>query len=210
MAAEIDPCLDWKLRNSDLAVAQRSRSLLEKIWAKWMEKLLWNLHDIQKSLGKLHRMRALKSVPSVIFTSSGSDGLFVLSTTHTTSTTKPKPLWCEGELTEVERAKLKTKHCLKLQPKRGINSVFSFASKAIWYLIASKLLNTERDHGSSTVWHLALFTGMFPLTPKHDYKRKRKSLMVWTQPCWKGLLRPDAITEGITCLTSFVPSLRHL
>lgn len=102
-----DPRQDWRLRDAaDLAVVHCSGSLLDNIWAMGVEKLLWNVHDIQKSLGKLQRKRAMKKVPSVIFTSSGCVGLFVSSTIHTTSATKP--FWHERDrTTTAERAKMK-------------------------------------------------------------------------------------------------------
>lgn len=132
------------------------------------------MHNIQKALGKLHRKRALKSVLSVIFTSSDSDGLFVLSTSHTTSSISSlNHNHYETGLTRNAEINNKKITKLKATRKRGINSVLHFASKAIWYFTASKLLNTETDRGSSTVCQSKkMFYRRFPLTPKNYYKIK--------------------------------------
>lgn len=87
--------------------------------------------------------RALKSVPSVIFTSSGRHGLFVVSATHATPKPKPEP-------SKTRR----TAEGAEFTTKRGIDYIVNLASKAIWYILASKLLNTETDRGSSKVWLL--------------------------------------------------------
>ena len=45
----------------------------------------------------------------------------------------------------------KAKKNFKATTKRGINNVLHFASKAMWFLIGSKLLNTKTDRGSRKV-----------------------------------------------------------
>lgn len=148
--------------SADLAAVRCGGSLLDNIWAEWVETLFRNVHNLQKSLGKLHRKRARKSVLSVIFTSSDSDRLFVLSTSHTTSSISSlNHNHYETGLTRTAESIKKKK--LKATPKRGINNVLHFASKAIWYFTASKLLNTETDRVSSTVCQSKhfFFTGGF-------------------------------------------------
>lgn len=103
--------------------------------------------------------------------------------------------------------KTESKILFKATTKRGTNNVFNFTIFGI-----SLPQNCWTDHVSSTVWqikHLAVFTGMFPLTPKHDYKRKRKSLMVWTQPCCKGLLRLTRCHHLVVHWRRNVPNKLH-
>lgn len=99
-----------------------SRIVLVNIWARWAEKLLWNetLMIIQKSRGKLHRKGALKSVPSVIFTSCGGDGLFVLAT----ACQRIRLIWKPSE-----RRQQKLKDQILFQ--RGFNDRLSLTSEAI-------------------------------------------------------------------------------